>query len=344
MIDTFEIALLTGYSAINLLETELEEDIRFKGNFCKIIDPLGKPGVRAINITRLKNSKKYRIAIEINPTELIGEVASIELFDCSQENLESLEKALNATLEYIHPELALTNEKWKLSRIDFALQFYTSHVELYTILESKGPIPYRFKGLQMSGSTYNKCKSSRINAYSKQDQMSKTNCPVNLKEKAKDLYRFEYQCLNTDYLLKKYNIEKSNLFGLFREDIAQAVLKRQHGRHIKTGDYYTYNEAVKLVMKMKKQERSKQTVIEVLKFIEVSGSFPNALQAIETGAESVPDPFRDANSQCSYNTLKEKFNEFVREHLCKAGINPILLPVESNILFLPNTSTKLFIA
>ncbi|WHX24922.1 hypothetical protein QNH47_12080 [Virgibacillus halodenitrificans] len=129
---------------------------------------------------------------------------------------------------------------------------------------------------------------------------------------------------------------------MFKEDIALAVLKAHHERHIKVGDYYTYDEAAKLIMGMKKQRRTKEKVLEVLRFIEVSSSFFNALQAIKNDAESVPKPYRGANSKVSFDILKDKFNEFIREHLCKSGINPILLPGDSDTPFLPNTSAKLF--
>ena len=161
MIDTFEISLTTAYSIVDLLSRELEKEIKFRNNFCKFINPLGQPGVRAINITRQRYSNKYSIAVEINPTELLEEVASIELFKCSQENVEALQQALNEVLVSIHPYFSLTDRKWRLSRIDYAMQFHTPHVELYTVLESKGPIPYRYEGLQKPGSTYKKCKSSQ---------------------------------------------------------------------------------------------------------------------------------------------------------------------------------------
>lgn len=345
MIDTFEISLTTAHSIVDLLSRQLGEEIKFKNNFCKLTNPLGQPGVRAINITRQKNSNKYSVAIEINPTELLEGMASIELFQCSQENVEALQKALNEVLVSIHPYFSLTDRKWRLSRVDYAMQFHTPHVEQYTVLESKGPIPYRFKGLQKLGSTYNKCKSSRINAYNKGTQLSKTNSPAILKEKAKDLYRFEYQCSNTKYLLEKYNIDYNEWFGLFSDNIALAVLKTQHERHIKAGDYYTYDEAAKRIKEMNgKQQRTKEQVLEVLRFIESAGSISDALHAIQNDDDNVPQRFRGASSEHSYEILKDKFNEFIREHLCKEGINPVLLPNEYGVTFLPNTSSRLFTA
>ncbi|OMC86851.1 hypothetical protein BK128_09275 [Viridibacillus sp. FSL H7-0596] len=346
MIDTFEITLTVAYSIVELLSRELEKEIKFRSsNFCKLPNPLGQPGVRAINITRQKNSDKYSIAIEINPTELLEEAASIELFHCSQENVEALKQALNEALKYVHPYFSLTDRKWRLSRVDYAMQFHTPYVELYTTLESKGPILYRYEGLQKPGSTYKKCKSSRINAYNKGNQLSKTNSSASLKEKATDLYRFEYQCLNPKYLYEKYSIDYSELFGLFRKDIALAVLKAQHKRHVKAGDYYTYYEAAKRINEMKgKQQRTKEQILEVLRFIEAADSLPNALLAIRNDADTVPGRFRGAKSECSYEILKDKFNEFLREHLCKEGINPVLLPDEFAIALLPNTSFKLFTA
>lgn len=251
MIDTFEIKLIAGYTAVDLLSKELEKKIVFRNNFCKITNPLRRPGVRAINITSQKNSNKYSIAIEINPTELLEAAASIELFCCNQENIEALEHMLHEILISIDPYFSLTQRSWQLSRVDYALQFHTPHVELYTTLESKGPIPYHYEGLQKSGSTYKTCKSSRINAYNKGDQLSKSNSPAYLRVKAKDLYRFEYQCLKPSSLYKKYSIDRSELFGLFKEEVALSVLGSQHERHIKAGDYYTYGEAAKRINEMK---------------------------------------------------------------------------------------------
>ncbi|MFY0744011.1 hypothetical protein AB1K09_16070 [Solibacillus silvestris] len=344
MIDTFEIRLTTAQSVVDLLSRELDQKIKFRNSsFYKLSNPLRRPGVRAINITRQKNSEKYSIAIEINPTELLKDAPSIELFHCSKENVEALKQVLNEVLESIHPYLSITNRKWHLSRIDYAMQFYTPHVELYTVLESKGPIPYRYESLQKPGSTYKKCKSSRINAYNKGQQISKTNNPAFLKEKANELYRFEYQCKNPKYLLKKYNTEQNEWFGLFREEIALAVLRSQHERHIKAGDYYTYSEAAKRIKRMEgKHHRTKNQAIEVLKFIEAAGSIPSALQAIQNDAEGTPEGFKRTTSQQSFEKLKDKFNEFIRDHLCKEGINPVLLPCESGIILLPNTSSRLF--
>jgi hypothetical protein len=36
MIDTFEIKLIAVDTIVNLLSEELEEEIRFRGNFCKL--------------------------------------------------------------------------------------------------------------------------------------------------------------------------------------------------------------------------------------------------------------------------------------------------------------------
>lgn len=346
MIDTIEIKLTIAHSVVKLLSRELEKEIKFRNsNFCKLTNPLGQPGVRAINITRQENSNKYSIAIEINPTELLEEAASIELFHCSQENVGALQQALNEVLVSIHPYFSLTDRKWRLSRVDYAMQFHTPHVELYTVLESKGPIPYRFKDLQKIGSTYKKCKSSRINAYNKGNQLSKTNSPAFLIREAEGLYRFEYQCLNPKFLLKKHNIDYNEWFGLFREDIALVVLKAQHERHIKAGDYYTYDEAAKRIKEMNgKQTRTKEQVLEVLRFIESAGSISDALHAIQNDDDNVPQRFRGASSQHSYEILKVKFNEFIREHLCKEGINPVLLPNEYGVKILRNSSSRLFTA
>lgn len=344
MIDTFEIAMITGRAAVNLLCRGLEMDVRFNQNFYRIPNPLGQPGVRAINIKRLKNSEKCRIAIEINPAELLAKSSSIELFHCSKENVETLQQVLNEGLEFIDPYFSLTNSKWRLSRIDYAAQFYTTYVELYTVLESKGPIPYRFEGLQKPGSTYNGCKSSRVNAYNKGDQISKTNSPEAKREEARRLYRFEYQCLDTRYLCNKYKIARSKLFGLFKEDIALEVLKAHHARHIKAGDYYTYDEAAKRIRSMVgKQQQTKELALEILSFVEDSGSFSKALQLIRNDADNVPERFKGAKSGSEFNKLKDKFYEFIRENLCKEGINPVLLPSGHGIVCLPNSSSSLFI-
>jgi hypothetical protein len=185
----------------------------------------------------------------------------------------------------------------------------------------------------------NKC------AYNKGDQLSKSNSSAVLKAQAKDLYRFEYQCLRPKYLCDKYSIDHGESFGLFKEDIALAVLKAQHERHIKAGDYYTYDEAVKRIKELKgKQQRTKEQALEVLRFIEAASSIPNALQLIRNDADSVPERFRGAKSERSYEILKDKFNEYIKEHLSKNGINPVLLPSDCGIPILPNTSAKLFTA
>lgn len=107
------------------------------------------------------------------------------------------------------------------------------------------------------------------------------------------MYRFEYKCKNPRYLLKKYDIDYNKGFELFREDIVFTILKAHHERHIKSGDYYTYDEAAKRINGMEgKQQRTQEQVLEVLGFIEAAGSIPNALQAIRNDAVSVPERLR----------------------------------------------------
>ncbi|MFJ7858162.1 hypothetical protein ACIQZM_09755 [Peribacillus sp. NPDC097206] len=55
----------------------------------------------------------------------------------------------------------------------------------------------------------------------------------------------------------------------------------------------------------------KEQVLEVLRFNETASSLPNALLAIRNDADSVPEQFRGANSERSYEILKDKFNEFI---------------------------------
>jgi hypothetical protein len=81
-----------------------------------------------------------------------------------------------------------------------------------------------------------------------------------------------------------------------------------------------------------------------LRFIEAADSLPNALQLIRNDADSVSERFRGAQSGHSYEIMKDKFNEFTRDQLCKEGINPVLLSSDYGIVFLLNTSSRLFTA
>lgn len=53
---------------------------------------------------------------------------------------------------------------------------------------------------------------------------------------------------------------------------------------------------------------------------------------------------KEHRARHNYEIMKDKFNEFTRDYLCKEGINPVLLPEEYGIEILPNTSTRLYIA
>lgn len=343
MIDTFEIACVTNYKTIKLILQELEVELVFKKGRCTLKNPLQQPGIQQLCITELKNTSSYRVTLTVNPMQLITGKETPILFECTPSNMASLVDKLNDELEYIHPCLTLVKRTWCLSRIDYAQQCYTQHHILYPSLESRGSVPSTDTDYGFDGSTYRGNKSTKLNAYSKQLQVEHSNHSQQYKDETKTLYRFEKQSHKTNALYKKYKFDRSDLFALFDEMIAYKELIAFHKHHIKAGDYYSRNQAIeKIYATPGKQEKSKALVVEVLDFIASEGTLTNALTAIQKGAMNVPERFRAKEDDESYQTLKDRFNEFIRHHLCKAGINPILLPEDCGTSCVVNSYTELF--
>lgn len=343
MVDTFEISFITKYKTIKLIQQELEVELAFKKGRCTLKNPLQQPGVQQLCIASLKKTSSYQVTLTVNPMQLITEKETPVLFEYTPSNMDSLKDKLNNELEYIHPNLTLVKRTWRLSRIDYAQQCYTQHHTLYPLLESRGVVPSTDTDHKFDGSTYRGNKSSKLNAYSKQLQVECSNHSQQYKDATKTLDRFEKQCHKTSTLYKKYKLDRSDLFALFNEMIACKELTAYHKRHIKEGDYYSRNKAIeKIYATTGKQEKSKALIVGVLDFIASEGTLSPALTAIQKGTENVPERFRAKEDDESYQTLKERFNEFIRNHLCKAGINPILLPEDCGTSYVVNSYTELF--
>ncbi|WP_336638226.1 hypothetical protein [Lysinibacillus fusiformis] len=343
MIDTFEISFITIYKTIKLIQQELGEELVFKNGTCTITNPLQQPGIQQLRIIKLKNTSSYQVTLTVNPMQLITEKETPILFECTPSNMASLKDKLNDELEYLHPSITLMKRTWRLSRIDYAQQCYTQHHLLYPLLESQGAVPSTDTDYGFEGSTYRSNKSTKLNAYSKQLQVESSNHSHQYKDVTKRLYRFEKQCHKPSTLCKKYELKGSDLFALFDEMIAYKELTACHKRHIKAGDYYSRNQAIeKIYATPGKHEKSNALLVEVLDCIVSEGTLNNALTAIQEGSENVPERFRAKEDNESYQILKERFKEFIRHHLCKVGINPILLPEDCSTSCVINSYTELF--
>lgn len=346
MIHTFELRTIITYTIITLLETCLGQPIVFDENVCKLKNPSGKKGLKSLTITRNTQCKnKYYMTLEIEPFSLLLGKLSIDLFSCNKQNVATLYGYIDSILRRIDSSLSLNTGTWYVSRIDYAAQFKTPYVTTYIDLAKKAPTPRHYELRDMEGSAYEVCKSTRQNAYDKFDQLSKTKMPESIKEAARNLYRYEVQCRGTRKirtLREKYDIKANNLFGLLDEKIALNELTSFYDKHVKKGAYHTLASATDVIMSSSKRQSTKESTVELLRFIQRTGSYNHALQAIsEQNRGDIPITYR-VNDGYSSDCLSEKFKRNVRDHLCKADINPILLPNDFKLSSLVNPYHELF--
>ena len=340
MIDTFQMFIQKAYLS-NRIEQALDMRVNYQDNVFILNNPIQLPGLQSMKVTNMENTCYEMLQIVINPTELIGNKQSVELFECTNTNIRRLRRELDELLASLHPSLGLTKGAWGINRIDYALQTKTPHVQLYTELESKGIIPYNYLPDDRSGSTYNKCKSKRINAYNKQEQLFTTASPDYIKSAAEGLYRFEVQCHNLSYLRNKYKVD-NDLFCLFREDIALQELKSAHRKHIVPGDYMRYEDVIEQINNLYgKQKKVKQRMLALVEFIREKGSIQNALGFIRQQQEPLP-PFLNELAMKDRDEVVKKVVGWLKRDFFKLSINPICLPENDDTSILLNTYRLLF--
>lgn len=277
------------------------------------------------------------IKAKINPKILLGLDDYIAASDSSY--LERLATVFNQEARAISPILADFGS-YSLSRIDYCINFDLRELELkvnvlpddYMVLIKQSDIPHHFQEYTEYRETTHRKKpglnsfylinhSVRINCYCKYYQLQKQFPSAPYIDDSLNVIRFEVQCLYLKtrcmqrQIRDNVDFEKMMLVMLSDEMCEQTISSYYH-KTIGTGDYYTLEGARKKIESMHFNQNREDRLLNTLKLV------------------SLHHGIFKAKSHLKGKELEE-LKRSVKD-LGELGINPVTIPRERGIKFLPN--------
>jgi len=277
------------------------------------------------------------IKATINPKILTGE--NDYLAAATEDYLEGVEDLFNAETKKISPILG-EYRHYSMNRPDYCVNFDLNELKIPCTAEQMiylikhGDIPRHYsertedndiskrKKFDKS-SFYLESKSVNINCYWKHKQLKEKfqDCPD--LEAARNLIRFEIQCnyLKTYLLLRdiknKPGLSESDVIReMLSEDFCKDIIRKYFNRVIRSGDYFTLNEAIRQVQICHFSKKKEARLIMELRRI-------NQFR----GIHKVRATLQGEELEIFRRTLRD---------LDDININPVTIPREWNIQRIPN--------
>lgn len=228
-------------------------------------------------------------------------------------------------LKFIFDDISL----YKVDRIDYCINVRTTHMERIMELIRRADIPKMLEiSLQDNPRTKRKepyknafrieNKSVVVHFYNKRYQLAQVfgdDFPEG--QEAEEIIRLEVQCKKrkVNNLKQYYQVVGKSLLEFSREELSEKVLLSYYKKTVGFEDYYTLQEARRLIRESNYKRKDQERMIEALELINLKRSIWKA--------------------RGEYEDNKKRFNEAIRR-IKKMGINPVTIPVGWSIQKLPN--------
>lgn len=332
MVHTFEIyTIITTRQAWRILDYQgvAQSRNRYKG--VVKVNGIAKMSV----YPRKEPAEGYILKVEVNPAKLLYGYDAFETVLANPTILNQMSTAFAVAMEEATGESNLFNlPNWLVRRIDYAVDIWTPHPDLYVKLLKKGDKPksYRDKADGKTGSCYWGCNSTTGNIYYKADQMINDGKPPELVEQALNLLRFEVQCKSpkVGYLRKNKELDSRQLRYFFCTKIAESVLLSYCRRVYKIGDYYSYHAAETRMKRLGVSKRRINACENVLRVIAQTRSISEARNQLTAEGLII----KNTNPPVQLRYSSEQFGRNCKI-LSGMNINPVTIPREWKIRYLP---------
>lgn len=296
------------------------------------------PGFNRFRLYRRGSEQYYFLCIVINPQVLLTDHPTIDLFSCSQDDVQALVAPFRDSLEIVSSVMFEPLLSWSVVRIDYAINLHTPHVPVYVSMAKRAKLLRDYVCRENNpGSFYVQCNSVTLNFYDKLDQMQKQpnwgRHYDRLCRDAADIYRIEVQCKGSKRfdIREAYHLPDISLAGFLDERIARDTIQTYYETTIGYGDYYSLPAVYRRIQETDWRRPKKERVYNWLHLIAQAGSYPASVPLFLNGTRLEDEP--DIWVQGSKRTLIEYEQSCQRE-----GINLITIPGELslNTDFLPN--------
>ncbi|MBM7872252.1 hypothetical protein JOC70_003807 [Clostridium pascui] len=320
---------------------ELADLLGIDENTSTVTKDYSSIGFREIRLLKTINQKihYYGIEIKLNPKVLITGREDIGIISEKDINL-LCEKFNNKMKNDIAPGMDLLEfNNWTCKRIDYTTDIKVNDVKSYIRLFKKGDKPSSFKiDLKEAGSLYLKSNSVIINFYDKEDEQLKKvlrkdeNLSDSRKEAIKDILRLEVQCLpsKVNSIKRKKKFKSKSVIKFLSKDISEGIILSYYDATVGIGDYYTLEEAKKIIFKCNYTERLKNSLISAMQLVAQSRSIWRAREQFVKGVI-----IKNTNPYVKLKGTKATFNNYIKL-LSNLGINAVAIPREWGINYMPN--------
>lgn len=228
-------------------------------------------------------------------------------------------------IKFIFDDISL----YKVDRIDYCINVRTPHMERIMELIRRADIPKTLElSLQDNPSTKRKepyknafrieNQSVVVHFYNKRYQMVQVfgdDFPEG--QEAEEIIRLEVQCKKrkVNNLKQYYQVDSKSLLEFSRKELSEKVLLSYYKKTVGYEDYYTLQEARRLIRGADYKRKDQERMVEVLELINLKRSIWKAREEYDDG--------------------KKRFNEAIKR-IKNMGINPVTIPVGWGIQELPN--------
>lgn len=294
------------------------------------------PGFNKFRLYRRGSEQYYFLCIVINPQVLLTSCPTIDLFSCTQDNVEALTVPFRDGVRVLAGVNFSPLLGWSVVRIDYALNLYTPHVSTYVELAKRAKLPRDFScSMDKPGSFYIQSKSVTLNFYDKLDEVQKKpnwgNYYDTLCRNAANVYRIEVQCEESKRfdIMRTYNLPDISLAGFFDERIANDIIQYYYQATIGYGDYYSLPALHRRIQEIAWRKPKKDRIYNWLRLIAQTGSFTEASDCFLQGVYLNVEP--QIWVQGSKRTLADYIGSCKDER-----INIVTISEDSEIDWLPN--------
>lgn len=286
------------------------------------------------------------VEVTINP-KILGNVPSY-ITAATYGDMEAAIATFNFLSANISPSLC-TFEDYSLTRIDYCVNFSLNelvpgctHEQMINLIR-RADIPHHYRRWaeydptshrmkSPPGSFYLMNNSVHINCYSKyikyEDQSRKNMergrppIPEETMNESKDIIRFEVQCKPRKLYVRSYKDKKSGDTSLnqyqqlLTHEVCIDTIARYYKKTIGRGDWYTLQEAVRMIQSRHFNSQKEERLIQALKLVNERRSVFEAKKALH-----------DRSLDAFKRTLSD---------LSSLNINPVTIPREWGIKHIPN--------
>jgi hypothetical protein len=293
-------------------------------------------GFTEVQLIRVQGKYNYYgIRIRVNPSVLISKQNRKGVI--TSEDNDAVENAFNQLITTIfHNKIALPHFKeWNFKRLDYAVDIKTEYVKEYIKLSFNN-------SFDREGSYYKKSNSVGINFYNKLDEVAKLVEKGHATEgdlkKAENVLRIEVQCelSKINGIKNKYDLKGRNVMYFMNPTISKESILYYYDKVVGSGDYYKAYHAYKNIMENNSlSKRSKDNCIDTVKLVAQARSVWKAREQYDAGIT-----IKNSQPSLDLKGSKAAFNEHLKI-IRKIGVNPVTIPKEWKINYLPNIRTQI---